>query len=180
MNFPDSELWTFSEQTYALPEVESVCLKLQNEYDADVNIILYCLWVAEKSITLNEDDIKLLIKTTEPWLTTILRPLRDARKIMKQHIIAMPSDMLDQTVSNINEMELNAEHMSQLALEKAINLDRPSDATQLSIVECASTNLSMYFQYLESSTDIMQHTSSLLNAVFQDPEATQVALMAST
>jgi len=180
MNFPDSELWTFSEQTYALPDVEDSCLKLQNDFDADINIILYCIWVAEKSVLLSQDDIQLLIKTTEPWQKTILRPLRDARKMMKQHIIAMPSDMLDQTVNNLGEMELNAEHMSQLALEKIINFNKIPDKAELSTIECTSSNLSEYFQQLESiaaTSDLTSELSTLLNAVFQDPEAIQTALM---
>ena len=180
MNFPNSELWAFSEKIYAYSEVESTCLTLQNQYDADINIILYCLWVAEKNIVLNQDDVALLIKATEPWQKTILKPLRDARRMMKQHIIAMPSDMLDQTVSNLSEMELNAEHMSQLALEKIINIDRNSDAGEHSAIECANINLSLYLQQLESvdsDDNILQEQINLLNAVFQDPEAVQVALM---
>jgi len=180
MNFPDSELWNFSEQTYAIPEVEDNCLKLQNNYDADINIILYCIWVAEKSVLLSHNDIQLLIKATEPWQKTILKPLRDARKMMKQHIIAMPTDMLDQTVGNLTEMELNAEHMSQLALEKVISFRENSAEDKLSPIEYASSNLSRYLQQLESITainDIAEEFSNLLNAIFQDPEAIQIALM---
>ena len=180
MNFPDSELWSFSEQTYALPEVENICLKLQNDYDADINIILYCIWAAQQSVVLNEDDARLLIKTTEPWQQNILKPLRDARKMMKQHIIAMPSNMLDQTVSNIGEMELHAEHMSQLALEKIINFKNNANKTETSTIKCAITNLSIYCQQLESVSKISELTeefSNLLNAIFQDPEAIQLALM---
>ena len=180
MNFPDSELWTFSIQTYALPEVEDACLILQNNYDVDINILMYCLWVAEKSIVLNTEDTRLLIKTTEPWQKTILKPLRDARRMMKQHIIAMPSDLLDQTVSNLSEMELNAEHMSQLALEKTISLNRNTDKHDLTTIECASANLSTYLKQLESNTPTSEASNelcTLLNAVFQDPEAIQVALM---
>lgn len=180
MNFPDSEFWTFSGQTYSLADVEEICLKLQNLYDADINIILYCFWVAEKGILLSHDDVHLLIKTTEPWQKSILKPLRDARRMMKQHIIAMPSDMLDQTVSNLSEMELNAEHMSQLALEKVINFNHQTVKTELTAIECASTNLSTYLGQLEvlASDDTLKvEMGNLLNAVFQDPEAIQLALM---
>ena len=180
MKFPDSELWTFSEQTYSLPDVEEICLKLQNLYDADINIILYCFWVAEKGIPLSHDDASLLIKTTEPWQKNILKPLRDARRMMKQHIIAMPSDMLDQTVSNLSEMELNAEHMSQLALEKVINFNDVTVKTELTAIECASTSLSSYLSQLEALScddSLKLEAGNLLNAIFQDPESIQVALM---
>jgi uncharacterized protein (TIGR02444 family) len=178
MNFPDSELWSFSNQTYKLPEVEGACLELQNNFDADINIILYCLWVAEKGIKLTAEDVMVLIQTTLPWQKSILKPLRDARKMMKQHIIAMPSELLDLTVSNLGEMELNAEHMSQLALEKIIDIEE--EANMEPAVDCATLNTSTYLQQLESVSsvsDVTEHLSKLLNAVYQDAEAVQVSLM---
>ena len=178
MNFPDSDLWIFSTQTYALPDVESTCLQLQDQHDADINIIMYCLWIAEKKHTLDQADIQVLIKTTEPWQKSILKPLRDARKMMKQHIFAMPSDMLEQTVKNLGEMELNAEHMSQLALEKAIDFTARDTHDSANPIDCASNNLVNYLQQLNNTTDaaVDQHVT-LLNAIYQDPEAVQVALM---
>lgn len=180
MNFPDSEFWNFSVQIYALPEVEKYCLDLQNKYDADINIILYCLWISEKPVILNQDDIELLIEATRPWQETILKPLRDARKMMKQHIIAMPSEMMNQTISSLSDMEINAEHMSQLALEKTLDLNLNTVPSTQSPIECASTNLSVYLQQLDSISSVdnlANELSNLLNAVFQDPEAVQVALM---
>lgn len=177
MNFPDSELWSFSDQTYRLPEVKDTCLDLQNNFDADINIILYCLWVADKGITLSLQDVALLIQTTLPWQKTILKPLRDARQMIKQHIIAMPADLLDQTVANLSEMELNAEHMSQLALEKIIDLS--TAATSTSAVECATLNTSLYFQQLESVAsidDVADLLNRLLNAVYQNVDAVEVSL----
>jgi len=179
MNFPESKLWDFSAQTYSLPDVKDVCLDLQNNFDADINIIMYCLWVAEQSIQLSQEDAITLIQTTLPWQNTILKPLRDARKMMKQHIIAMPPELLDQTVSNLSEMELNTEHMSQMALEKVLDLD--GAAKEASPVECATINTSLYLQQLESISsinDITDRLSKLLNAVYQDDETVQVSLMA--
>ena len=180
MNFPDSEFWNFSQRVYALPDVEETCLRLQNNYDADINIALYCLWLAENTTTLEQEDIDLLIKATEPWQQTILKPLRDARKMMKQQIIAMPNDMLDKTANNISEIEINAEHMSQLALEKTININQDNQTENRSTIECANINLHLYLQQLKSissDSDLTTELSNLLNAVFQDPEAVQVALM---
>ena len=178
MNFPDSKLWDFSVQTYSLPEVKDLCLELQNNFDADINIIMFCLWIAEQSIELSKEDTVALIQTTLPWQKSILKPLRDARKMIKQQTIAMPADLLDQTVCNLTEMELNAEHMSQMALEKAINLNEIT--AKRSPIECATLNTSLYLQQLKSisSIDIVTETlSKLLNAIYQDSEAVQVSLM---
>lgn len=182
MNFPDSELWNFSVQTYSLPDVENTCLHLQNSYDVDINIILYCLWIAEQGYAIGKDDAQLLIQTALPWQQSILKPLRDARKMMKQHIIAMPADMLDQTVSNLGEMELNAEHMTQLALEKAIEFTPNEGDERPETIECATSSITTYLQQLESINaiaDVSDDLTRLLNAVYQNEEAVQVALMSA-
>ena len=94
----------------------------------------------------------------------------------------MPSKMIDQTLNNINEMELNAEHMEQLALEKILNLSQVSPCSSQSDIECSLINLVAYLSSLESissTEDIMPQISELLNAIYQDEEAVQLALMTS-
>ena len=182
MKFPDSELWTFSTQTYQIPEVEQACLNLQNNFHADVNIILYCCWMGEKRLTLALDDILLLIQTAEPWQNSILVPLRDARRVIKQHIIAMPTDLLEQTISNMTEMELNAEHMEQQALEKAIATEGKAINGDKTAVEISTANLSLYLQQLDGVTsisDVSADLTQLLDALYQDAEAIQMALMSA-
>ena len=95
MKFPESEFWNFSTQIYQQADVEPACLNLQNEHQADVNILLYCCWAGERGFCLDPDDISLLIQTNKPWQRNILKPLRDARSMMKQHVIAMPADMIE-------------------------------------------------------------------------------------
>lgn len=180
MIFPDSPLWSYSTQIYQLAEVESSCLHLQNTFEADVNILLYCCWLAEQGIELDSQDIQQLIAASQPWQNSMIKPLREARKMMKQHIIAMPSEMLEKTLNNISNMELNAEHMAQLSLEKAIRLEHKHKNKDRNPVEIAAQNLVIYCQQLESvsaDSDILSRLSVLMDAIFQDSEATQSALM---
>lgn len=180
MIFPDSQLWNYSTQIYQLAGVESSCLNLQNTFDTDVNILLYCCWLAEQGIELGTQDIPQLIAATQPWQTSMIQPLREARKMMKQHIIALPSELLKQTITNLSEMELNAEHMAQLSLEKAIHLNDKQKNKDKNSVEIAAHNLALYCQQLESvpdNSDIMSPLGDLLDAIYQDTEAAQSALM---
>lgn len=180
MNFPDSAFWNYSIQIYQTPDVEQACLNLQNEFNADVNIILFCLWMGEQKRRLSLDEVLVLTLTSAPWQDAILKPLRNARKTMKQHIIAMPPELLDQTMCNMREMELNAEHMQQLELEKTLDLANKPAEPDMSAVEVTTGNLIMYFKQLESVSslgDVNQEITALLNAVFQDVEAVQTSLM---
>ena len=181
MKFSDSELWNFSTQTYQIPEVETACLNLQDNFSADVNIILYCCWLGEKSFELNVDDVTALILAAQPW-KNILQPLRKTRRIMKKHIIAMPAELLDQTINNMSEMEINAEHMAQQALEKTIDLSTKTKIEDKSPVEITTGNLSTYLQQLDSVSsisDISNDLTALLDGIYQDAEAIQMALMAA-
>ena len=181
MDFPKSEFWNYSTQIWTLPQVEAICLDLQNDYDANVNMLLYCCWLGDKNLSFNDDDLQTLLDTIQPW-QIMIKPLRDSRKMMKQHIIAMPADMTEQTIANISEMELNAEHMSQLALEKALKLENFSPCANLNNIECSLCNIKTYTNSLDSLAsvdDIMPQISQLLVAVFQDEEAVQMAMMSN-
>ena len=182
MDYPNSEFWNYSSQIWTLPGTEKVCLELQNKHEINVNILLYCAWAGDKKLCMNDDDLQMLLDTTQPW-QTIIKPLRDSRKMMKQSMLAMPSKMVDQTLKNINEMELNAEHMEQLALEKTLNLSSVSPCSSESSVECSLSNFVTYLSSLESissTEDLMPQLSELLNAIYQDEEAVQLALMNGT
>ena len=181
MDYPNSEFWNYSTQIWTLPGIEPVCLEFQNNYDANVNILLYCCWVGDKKLSINDDDVQVLLDTAQPW-QTIIKPLRDSRKMMQQNLMAMPSEMIEQTTSNICEMELNAEHMEQLALEKALNLSQVTPCTDTSNIECSLNNLNRYLQSIESITSVnvlSQQITQLLNAAYQDEQAVQVSMMNS-
>ncbi|HEY9032588.1 MAG TPA: TIGR02444 family protein [Pseudomonadales bacterium] len=182
MKFPSSEFWDFSTRTYQIPQVETACLSLQDNVNADVNIILYCCWLGENRQPLGADDMALLLDTSQRWQQAILQPLRNARRMMKQHIIAMPAELLEQTVRNMSDMEINAEHMEQQALEKALDLDsRPADDSR-NPLDISAANLSLYLRQLDGVSgiaDIAADVTALLDAIYQDAEAIQLALMSA-
>ena len=182
MKFPKSELWDYSTQTYRLPGVEKACLKLQDSVGADVNVILYCCWLGDKRQLLKDQDLITLARSPSPWQNAILKPLRNARRMMKQHIIAMPAELLDQTISNMTEMEINAERMEQQSLEKAIDLTQRPIQQDRTPVDISAANLALYFQQLEGVTslnDVSADLTGLLDAIYQDAEAIQIALMSA-
>ncbi|MCW8853634.1 MAG: TIGR02444 family protein [Gammaproteobacteria bacterium] len=161
MKFPPSEFWSYSTRVYQIAEIEKACLNLQNQFHADVNILLYCCWVAEKQIALSEKDIDTLIKISQPWQKNILMHLRAARTTLKTSTVAIPDEQRKEAHQNICEMELNAEHMAQLALEKALNLKKKSRNNTLQPVDCTSHNLSLYCQQLDSASPVEQINEQL-------------------
>ena len=45
--------WEFSLEYYAKAGIKDACLMLQDEYGADVNVVLYALWLARQRRSLN-------------------------------------------------------------------------------------------------------------------------------
>ena len=66
MDFPNSEFWNYSTQIWNLPDVKKICLTLQNNFDTDTNMLLYCCWVGDKNLNLNDDDLQSLLDTIQP------------------------------------------------------------------------------------------------------------------
>jgi len=179
MDYPKSELWNYSTHLWTLPGVEDLCISLQTEYDADVNLLIYCLWLGEQKRCLNEDDLQVMLDTVKPW-QTMIKPLRNSRRMMQQQMIAMPGELVEQSIANMKEMEINAEHMAQLALEKALDPDNIQRTESASIADCGLANLQLYMlsrDSIDNINDVTAILGQLLTAVVADEEAVQMALM---
>jgi hypothetical protein len=80
----------------------------------------------------------------------------------------------------MSEIEINAERMELLAIEKTIELDKRQADKDKSVVEISTANLSLYMQRLETVaaiTEASEELAKLLDAIYQDEEAIQVAMM---
>ena len=177
MKFPDSPFWNYSCRLFQLSDVADSCLSLQNSVAADVNLLLYCCWAGDNAIQLSSADIQQLIRASAPWQTAIIKPLRDARKMLKNQIIAMPAPLHTQTITNLSEMELNAEHMAQLDLEKTLNFKTRSTTADIPI-NISARNLMHYAQTLKPELDdqITTQLTRVLNFIYGDEELVQRAM----
>jgi uncharacterized protein (TIGR02444 family) len=181
MIFPESLFWNYSCQLFQIADVAEVCLHMQNNFDADVNLLLFCCWAGDNHRPLNESEIDNLIKASEPWQTAIIKPLRDARRLMKNQIIAMPANLHTQTITNLSEMELNAAHMAQLDLEKIIDFTDEVANKKTSAIDISARNLMLYAQKLEKIqiSDATGHITRLLKHVYGNDEMVQMAMISA-
>jgi uncharacterized protein (TIGR02444 family) len=180
MKFPESAFWNYSCRQFENRSIADTCLQLQNACDADVNILLYCCWAADNRIQLDNDDLQKLIRASNPWQSAIIKPLRDARRMMKHQIIAMPANLHTQTIANLTEMELNAEHMAQLDLEKTIDFETRTVSDD-EIINISARNLLLYVQTLTAAqtVDSSCQIADLLKYVYGDAEKAQSAMLAA-
>ena len=111
---PHSEFWDFSLEVYGRPEVNRLCLDLQDNYGADVNMLLFACWLGHSGRgTVTVSAWRAMILRLTRWRDRVIKPLRDVRHMLKHEHLA-PASMKEQ----VFQSEIEAEHIEQLILEK--------------------------------------------------------------
>lgn len=142
MNDHRSTLWDFSVALYASPALEKICLHLQDEWQANVNVLLWCCWLELRQTPLTSGRLDRALEQLESWHQMVVEPLRQARRDIKQQC-----DVNDVDVSNCRQMvkaaELAAERVEQSWLETLAGSwnASPTDTT-------LGCNLRVYLEYL--------------------------------
>ena len=110
--------WNFSLELYAGEGVAEACLDLQDRRGCDVNILLFCCWLgASGRPTLSADRLRAILKAADAWQASVIRPLRDVRRLLKDQPWpdALP-ETVDAVRRRVADAELAAEHAEQIKL----------------------------------------------------------------
>ncbi|HXF52738.1 MAG TPA: TIGR02444 family protein [Hyphomicrobiaceae bacterium] len=118
-----SPFWRFSLAVYADPEVAKVCLELQDEAGADVNVLLYMLWAASRGRRLSADDVRPIVAAVEDWRKGVVVPLRTARRSLRAPPAAVDAAGSAALRSQVKKVELEAERLQQEALYRLRPVD---------------------------------------------------------
>lgn len=168
-------LWEFATWAYKEPGVEKACLSLQGKNAIDVNILLFCLWLAHIGVGSSTLACTLgsALKLSRDWQRNFVEPLRNVRENMKDMI-----DNADMVGPNraaalelrerVKACELDMEHLQILAL---FALVQDAEARQRSPAEQkddANNNLTVYFSATGVKLDPLGQAQvmRILNAVF--------------
>ena len=111
------KFWTFSLELYDAEGVAAACLELQDAYQLDVNLILFCFWHGSAYGKIDQELLQNIIKLSIEWRSGVVQPLRSARSWMKLN--SNPSDQFNSLRDRIKADELMAE---KFQIERIANL----------------------------------------------------------
>ncbi|CAN0100633.1 MAG: TIGR02444 family protein [Mameliella sp.] len=140
------DLWSFSLDFYASPEVQVACLELQDSHGCDVNIVLFLLWNASGNAWFEAEAFAEIDAAVAPWRRHTVEKIRDIRRGLKT--VAFLTDMVAQESfrSKVKKLELEAEKLEQAQLERLeISPDGQSDFR-----EAGDRSLASYATHLET------------------------------
>lgn len=169
--WPESAFWTYSLEIYGRPGVERACLELQRRHDLDVNLLLLCCWLGARGITLDRPALSRARAAATTWQREVVRPLRAIRVRLKDRLArtepgSVPEawpDLAARLRAQILALELDGEHLEQLALEGATAESAPAAAPGPGL---ACRNLARIWRFEAADRPALE---TLLRAAF--PEA---------
>lgn len=163
--------WNFSNDIYTKSGVQDTCLQLQDNYKANVNIILLCLWHCRNGRSaLTREDLSGLSQDLDEWQQNVIQPLRATRRKLKGGIAPITSSLSKQLREKIKFLELEAERAEQEFIQTSFSLEKQTLPNQLRAASAAIYSLNQYFAILEIHciSSINHWTLVLVSAAFPD------------
>ncbi len=174
---PQKNLWDWSLEHYALDGASDILIEGQDNFDLNVNIILWCCWCADRERLLSGLELRNAIEIAQTWSIEVTSRLRQARRALRRprfqaYLDAQPLDEKSENTlyETIKGAELASEKL-ELSLYEAIGteLNKPAKT-----YENAHNNLSSQSGRQPSRT---QHPSDAIKSIARRNIATYVSLV---
>lgn len=154
-------LWDYACSRYQNPEVKRICLLLQDQWHADINILLAAGWSARIR---QQPNWQVVLEQIRCWQNDIIKPLRMVRqRLRSEHELerGLRSELLT--------LELTAEQIELAAIHQSIVYRTPSSPASTPVSsplhpqpcrEWVYNNLCRYFGLLEAQYPTLETIST--------------------
>jgi uncharacterized protein (TIGR02444 family) len=177
VDWPANPFWDYALELYRRAGVEAAFLELQRRHGIDVNIVLFCCWLARRGMLADEAVLGRIAETAEAWQEDFVRPLRTVRTRLKAALTeprpgSIPARWPELAAAlrrRTLAVEIDGERLEQLLLVElaAALTDRAMPGVAL-----ASANLRNYWRFAAADR---QPLGTLLQAAFPEAAASEVA-----
>lgn len=154
------EFWSISLKLYALKKVERACLFLQDEFECNVNLLLFSCWTAWRfNSSLGVDTFRRLNRAVSHFHGAVILPLRNTRRQLNHRFDQIDTKTLATLKCQLANLELQAERVEQSILITQFNV--PCGTVDVSLeakIETAYQNIMTY------CSDVLQISLTVENA----------------
>ena len=134
----DNPFWQYSLQVYRSAAVQTLCLELQDNHGANVNLLLWACWLETQGRALSADSLAQAMAQLAHWEQSVVRPLRQLRRALKAGH-AWGQEDVEPTRALIKAAELKAEQQEQCWLYRRAQ----------AVAEGVADNVFVYLKALE-------------------------------
>ena len=152
--FKSHPFWDYSLEVYQRDGVSSALIKFQDRHGLDVNILLLCLWFGCSGRgELDDEGFAHALSVSSSWNPSVVCAIRDIRIRLRDEIPMVSKDLSDIIRKNILQIEIECEHVEQLAIVAGINSEVHADVPLQNRLSDCGQNLSSYFEQNNSRID---------------------------
>ena len=111
-----SPFWIFSLALYRTPGVPDACIDVQESCGADVNVLLFALWLASEGRAVSLADMRAADEAVAGWREEVVRPLRRARRALREPPASFDGAGAAALRDQAKKVELESERLQQEVL----------------------------------------------------------------
>tara|TARA_R110002110_G_scaffold36071_12_gene120841 strand:+ start:4268 stop:4762 length:495 start_codon:yes stop_codon:yes gene_type:complete len=161
----DNPFWDFSLKVYGQTGVPSACLRIQADFGADVNILLYLCWLGARDVEVSAADIGKIIDAADHWHRQIVVPLRQVRNKLKSDSLGADKTEAESFRSSVKRLELTAEQLEQNLLYGLEFSSRPAASEKVERPGAIRRALEAYLATLSGPVPDEHSLQTLIDAV---------------
>ena len=171
--------WEFAAWAYSQPGVDKAMLSLQNRMGVDINMVLFCVWLAYRGSNVNDlaQHLASALKMSRSWQRDLVEPIRICRENLKviiegPDLVGRNREAATALRERLKANELDLEALQILGLFGLVSTGDDDEGAPVDIVtqkEDAQNNLNVYFAATGIKLDHLaqSHVLRVLNGVFQ-------------
>lgn len=167
----DHPLWRFSLRVYAAPGVDEACLRLQDRYSANVNLVLFCCWFGYAGYgEIGSARLRAVLAPAKEWHDKAVAPLRALRRVIKQDPRPLSTNAAEPVWQKILSAELSTEHALQTMLFECVAGLVAEEKSAAALRADTDSNLAAYLDTAGIPLDevVERELCTLVNAAFND------------
>lgn len=146
----NNPLWLFATAFYQLPTAAETLLRLQDEHQLNVNILLLLIWLGDQDKTMSAEQLAAIISLNAALDSDIISPLRQSRRALKQQ------PTLHHYYQALKNIELGLEQEAMRALYQHC------EGINFQIVETSALEINLSLYILQQSAAFDDLNSILL------------------
>ena len=140
-------LWDYAVEIYSRPGMSDLCLMFQDDYGADVSIILFISWCSAQGIRIDDQLLTRVEQSIGVWNRDMVVPLREMRRELTLNSGGMTRKTVSAFREKLKALELEAEHLELDTLAGLISYKSISSGDVADEKHLIETGL---FQYMET------------------------------
>lgn len=160
----DGPLWQFALAFYGREGVANACLKLQELVGADVNVLIFSVYVAtHHQCLLGPAQLARADAAVQSWRSDVVASLRRVRVRLRTGPSPAPNLSTEVLRSQIKASELLAEKIELAALSKWFEVEAPAAISSIDIAHALRIAIDFYIS--RHAVDMFTHGDEIESAI---------------